>query len=79
MDAVLTALLSHGPLGLLCGALLLLYVRRDRELRTESAARIEDAKAALALALQMQKGLLDAIDKIAEIEKELRRRGPYRG
>ena len=69
MDSALAQLLQHGPLGLTTVIFIVLFLRKDKELADERAARIEDSKAALALALDLQSKTITAIDRVGSISE----------
>lgn len=71
-DTILNSLASHGVLGLFCAAAVWWAWQKDRELTAERAARIADAKAGTEVALRLQKEVNDAVDKLADILREVR-------
>ena len=73
MDAVLAKLAEHGPMGLIAVLFILLYIREVDRKNAESQARIQDAKDGLKLALEIQKGTTDTVQKLGTIFDEVRR------
>lgn len=71
MDKALELLVTHGPFGLTTVIFLVLFLRKDKELAEERKARIEDAKAALGLALGLQEKTITAIDRVGAISGQL--------
>jgi hypothetical protein len=75
VDLILSKLAEHGPLGLIAACLVLLLVKKDRDLTRETAARIADAKDTMKIALDLQGKTNDAVGKLSAILDELRKRG----
>lgn len=73
MDALTTALASHGALGLLSAALLFLVVRKDAELTNERALRVADAQNYTRMALELQARVHASIDKMQELLEQLQK------
>lgn len=90
MDPLIAALLEHGVTpATLVGLFLVLYLRKDADLKKERAAsdaelkgerdaRIRDAKDFNELALKLQGQALDSVQKLKEVLDELRRQYPQR-
>ena len=73
MDVVLAKLAEHGPMGLIAVLFILLYIREVDRKNAESQARIQDAKDGLKLALEIQRGTTDTVEKLRVIFEEVRR------
>ena len=67
-------LASTGVVGVLLVLALLALRQKDKELKDEQQARIEDAKAYLKLAMSLQEQVLGAVNKLAEIVEAWERR-----
>ncbi len=63
----LSQLASTGVVGVLLVLTLLALRSKDRELRAESQARIEDAKKYNDLAMNLQKQMIESVNKQGEI------------
>lgn len=75
----LESLLSHGPLGIVCAILLVWIHRKDKELQTERAARVEDAKAYTTMAVALQREVMTAVATVRELfDAQKDRRGGQR-
>jgi chemotaxis regulatin CheY-phosphate phosphatase CheZ len=89
MEALLEALTRFGLPGVVVAIFVFLYVQKDRELKRERDARIEDAKAMTKVVVQMQedfnKRALELQDKaiqtanrLSDVFEELKNRYPRR-
>ena len=74
MDVVLEKLAEHGVMGLIAALFIVLYIRQVKATQDESQARINDAKEGLKLALDIQKGTTDTVQKLGAIFEEMRRK-----
>lgn len=64
---------SQGLLGImLVGALYVAY-RKDKDLQDERTARIADAKTFNELALKIQAGAIDTVNKLSDIFEEMKK------
>jgi hypothetical protein len=74
MDPILAALLEHGltPAAFV-GVFIYLYVNKDKELKAERNARIEDAKETLKLVMAVQDKTSENINKLSTILDETRK------
>lgn len=73
MDLLVEALTRFGLPGVIIAAFFVLYVKKDRELKAECAARVADAKGYNDLAMDLQAKVLDSIAKLKEVLDELRK------
>lgn len=80
-----TALANYGPIGVTCAILLYLFLRKERELAKKDAelaaerlARISDVKDFTKLALDLQKGVNDNVQKLADMFETLQKAPPPR-
>lgn len=69
---MLPELATHGVLGLVAAIFIGLFVWKDRQLEKERAARVDDSKAYMQLAIGLQAQHLDSAHKMADILEELR-------
>ena len=76
--SLITAIASHGVLGLVCAVLLWALWQKDKDLTEERKARIADAKAYTDLALGLQKQVMASVEKLSDIF-EAQRNPPRRG
>lgn len=60
--SIVTALISHGPIGLVAVIACWVAFRKDQDLSAERAARLADAQKYAALALQIQERGLQTAD-----------------
>jgi hypothetical protein len=75
---VLSQLAGTGVVGVLLVLSLLALRHKDRELKNEQQARIEDAKAYLNLAMSLQSQVIVAVNKLSEIVDAWERRDEER-
>ena len=75
---VLSQLAGTGVVGVLLVLSLLALRHKDRELKLEQQARIEDAKAYLNLAMSLQSQVIVAVNKLSEIVDAWERRDEER-
>jgi hypothetical protein len=73
MDPLLSSLATAGLPGLVIAALLYALRSKDQELTAERAARIADARAAQAFALEYQSKVLQGVERCGEIAEALQR------
>jgi len=78
MEALLEALTKFGLPGVVVAIFVVLYVKKDQELKRERDARIEDAKAFRDLVLGVQEKALTTANRLADIFDELKRTSPRR-
>lgn len=71
-ETALDQLASTGIIGALLALTLYALWRKDRDLRAESAARVEDAQRMLDLAMRLQKELTLAVNALTEVARELK-------
>jgi hypothetical protein len=71
--ALLGQIASQGVLGVVAIALGWAYLKKDKELADERAARISDAKGYTDLALKLQQQVLDTSNRLADTFDEMRR------
>lgn len=71
-ESALQQLAGTGVVGVVLALALYALWRKDRDLRTESAARVEDAQRMLELAMKLQKELTLAVTALTEVAKELK-------
>lgn len=69
-------LLEHGSSGLVAALMLYLFVRKDSELAAERAARIADAKGYTTLALDLQKQVMVATEKLSDVFQAIQKGKP---
>lgn len=75
--SILGSIASYGLPGLIIALFAVWLYLKDRELKAERDARIEDAKSYTQLALKLQADVLAAVNKLSDIfEAVQRRRGP---
>ena len=72
MNELFLELAKSGLMGILLAVMLALFVRKDRELQREREARVSDAKDYTRLAVELQKQVMDSVDKLSEIFRELK-------
>lgn len=68
----LSQLASTGVVGAVLALALIALWLKDRDLRAESVARVEDAQRMLDLAMKLQKELTLAVTALTEVAKELK-------
>ena len=66
-------LAQHGLPGIIIGLLVYWVYLKDKELKTERDARIDDAKAFNKLALELQEKAISAVNKLTDVFEEVRR------
>lgn len=67
MNDALQQLASTGVVGALLVVAIFALRAKDKELQQEKAARIDDAKAYLQLAMSLQEQVITAVNKLSEI------------
>lgn len=72
MEAVVSALLAHGPLGIALVALGYAFWKQGDQLKEVQAARVEDAKKTVTTLLELVEKQHGAIRTLAEAVQELR-------
>jgi len=78
VDILLDLLSHYGMPGVLLAIVIVLYVQKDRELKKEREARIDDAKAFHTVVLGVQEKALNTANRLTEVFDELRRQYPRR-
>lgn len=78
MDVVLEGLSHYGLPGVVIALFAVLYVSKDRELKRERDARIDDAKAFSKMALELQEKAIATANRLTEVFTELQRQNPRR-
>lgn len=73
MSEFLTLLIEHSSSGVVAALMTYLFVRKDNELTVERAARIGDAKGYTQLALDLQKQVMDATNKLSDVFDAIRK------
>ena len=71
---LLSQLASTGVVGVLLVLALLALRSKDKELKDEQQARIEDAKSYLKLAMSLQEQVISAVTKLSDIVEYLQSR-----
>jgi len=71
-------LASTGVVGVLLALAILALRAKDRELQLEKAARIEDSKAMMTLAMELQKQVILAVNKLSELVETWEKREQQR-
>lgn len=74
-SSIASGLAAQGPLGIVVVVTGWVAWSKDRELKAERDARIEDAKNYNELALKLQAQVLEAIDKLGDILGEMKKQG----
>ena len=67
------SLSQYGLPGIIIGLLIVWVYLKDKELKAERDARIADAKAFTALALQLQEHAISSVNKLSDVFDEIRR------
>jgi hypothetical protein len=67
-SSLASQLASHGILGIIVVILGWAYWRKDQELKTERDAHLADTKAFADQAIKLEAQVLDAVNKLAELE-----------
>jgi hypothetical protein len=89
MEALLEALTRFGLPGVVVAIFVVLYVQKDRELKRERDARIDDAKAMTKVigemqesfnkrALELQDKAIQTANRLSDVFEELKNRYPRR-
>lgn len=73
MGSAVASVASQGLLGAMLIIVGWVAWAKDRELRAERQARIEDAKNYTELALKLQAQVIDAVNKLSDILNEMKR------
>lgn len=73
MDVVVEALTHYGLPGAAFAAMLVLYVRKDNEVKRERDARIADSKEYRELSLKLQAQVIDTVNDLRVVFDEVRR------
>ena len=73
MSEFLTLLIEHSSSGVVAALMTYLFWRKDSELSIERAARIADAQGYTKLALDLQKQVMDATNKLSDVFDAMRR------
>lgn len=66
-------LAQHGLPGIIIGLLVYWVYLKDKELKQERDARIDDAKAFNKLALELQEKAISSVNKLTDVFEEIRR------
>lgn len=66
-DSLLGQIASHGIVGTMLGLALLALRAKDKELKAEMAARIEDAQKLNTIAMALQREVIQAVHKLSEM------------
>lgn len=74
IEQLIPLIASQGPLGVMLVVITLAYREKDRQLKEERAARIQDAKDFNQMALDLQSKVLSAVDKLSDILDEMKQR-----
>jgi hypothetical protein len=74
VDVLVDALTRYGIPGIVLAVFIVLYVRKDADLKRETSARIQDAKDYNVLALKLQSDVLTAVDKLEALFNAVRTR-----
>jgi len=74
LDAALTQLASTGIVGAVFVIALVALRAKDRQLNDEKAARIEDAKDMMTLAMDLQKQVIFAVNKLSDMTEAAEKR-----
>ena len=73
LSTLLTTIASQGLLGIILVIVGLFAWSKDRELKAEREARINDAKDYTKMALNIQEQVLGAVDKLTDVLDEMKR------
>lgn len=73
MSEFLTLLIEHSSSGVVAALMTYLFVRKDNELAIERTARITDAQSYSKLALDLQKQVMDATNKLSDVFDAIRK------
>ena len=73
-ESALTQLAGTGVVGVVLVLALLALWRKDKDLRAEASARVEDAQRMLALAMTLQKDVTLAVSALTEIVEKWEKR-----
>jgi hypothetical protein len=76
MDHLLEGLTQFGLPGVVVAIFVVLFVQKDRELKRERDARIEDAKAFNKVALELQDKVIQTATRLSDVFEELRKQSP---
>lgn len=69
----MTLLIEHSSSGVVAALMTYLFVRKDNELAIERTARITDAQSYSKLALDLQKQVMDATNKLSDVFDAIRK------
>ena len=73
MDVVIEALTHYGLPGAVIAVFVVLYIRKDNEVKRERDARIADSKEYRELALKLQAQVIESVNNLRLVLDEVRR------
>lgn len=72
VSSLVSLLVIHGPIGIVAGIFIFLFIKRDIELAAERKARIDDAAKVLDRILALQREYHDDAEVFARVASELK-------